>query len=285
LYRSRVALSLLVALWALPLAAHDFWIVPSSFRPAVGSPLALRMRVGENLKGDPVPRDPALVERFALFGPGVPGAAVPVPGVAGADPAGFVRIAEAGLYTVVYRSHRTRIDLPPEKFDEALRREGLERILELRQSRGESLKPSTEVFSRCAKALLLVGAPDATSPMPATSATSATLATSGFDRPVGLTLELIPEKNPYALKAGDELPVRLLYEGKPLAGALVVALGLHQTDGRIAARTGKDGRARLRLPEGGFWLIKSVHMVPAPHDTGVDWESLWASLTFDLPVR
>jgi uncharacterized GH25 family protein len=262
------ALALLFALWALPLAAHDFWIVPSSFRPAVASPLAFRLRVGEYLKGDPVPRDPAQVERFALLGPQ---GEVPIAAPPGSDPAGFVRIGEAGRYTVVYRSHRTRIDLPPDKFEEALRREGLERILDLRKSRGESQKPSTEVFSRCAKAFLLVGTPSA--------------ADSGFDRPVGMPLELIPEKDPYELKPGDELPVRLLYQGKPLAGALVIALGLHQTDARIAARSGRDGRVRLRLPDAGFWLIKSVHMVPAPPETGVDWESLWASLTFDLPAR
>jgi uncharacterized GH25 family protein len=264
-------------LCALPLAAHDFWIVPSTFRPAVASPLALRLRVGENLRGDPVPRDPAQVDRFVLLGPmagNAESAEVPILGVLGSDPAGFVHVSEAGLYTVVYRSHRTRIDLPPDKFDEALRREGLERIMEVRKSRGESLKPSTEVFSRCAKALILVGQP---------SNVSGGGGSAPFDRPVGMTLELIPEKNPYTLKPGEELPVRLLYQGKPLEGALIIALGLHQTDGKLAARSGKDGRVRLRLPEAGFWLIKAVHMIPAPHDTGVDWESLWASLTFDLP--
>lgn len=270
----RLTLALLFALGALPASAHDFWIVPSSFRPAVASPLAFRLRVGEYLKGDPVPRDPSQVERFALLGPGAAGTETPIGAPPGSDPAGFVRMGEAGLYTVVYRSHRTRIDLPPDKFEEALRREGLEKILDLRKSRGESLKPSTEVFSRCAKALLLVGAPQAAAP-----------ADTGFDRPVGMPLEILPEKNPYDLKAGDEIPVRLLYQGKPLAGALVIALGLHQTDARIAARSGKDGRVRLRLPDAGFWLIKAVHMVPAPPETGVDWESLWASLTFDLPAR
>ncbi|HTQ81427.1 MAG TPA: DUF4198 domain-containing protein, partial [Thermoanaerobaculia bacterium] len=214
-------------------------------------------------------RDPSQVERFVLAGPA---GEVQIPGPPGSDPAGFIRLEGAGLYTVIYRSHRTRLDLPPDKFAEALRKEGLERIIDLRQSRGESGKPSTEVFSRCAKALLKVGDPGPAS-------------LTGFDRPAGLTLEIIPEKNPYELKAGDELPVRLLYEGKPLAGAKVFALGLHQSDGSIAARSGKDGRVRFRLPEGGFWLIKAVHMVSAPQGIGVEWESLWASLTFDLPTR
>jgi hypothetical protein len=28
------------------------------------------------------------------------------------------------------------------------------------------------------------------------------------------------------------------------------------------------------------WLVKAVHMVPAPAGSGADWESIWASLTF-----
>jgi len=39
----------------------------------------------------------------------------------------------------------------------------------------------------------------------------------------------------------------------------------------------------LGLPRPGVWLVKVVHMVPAPKDTGADWESLWASLTFEIP--
>src|SRR4051812_26187672 len=73
--RRPLALALTVALalalaGAAPSAAHDFWIVPSSSRPAAGGPLAVRLKVGERLVGDPVPRDPAQIERFALVGPG-----------------------------------------------------------------------------------------------------------------------------------------------------------------------------------------------------------------------
>ena len=31
-----------------------------------------------------------------------------------------------------------------------------------------------------------------------------------------------------------------------------------------------------------MWLIKAVHMVPAPADSNADWASYWASLTFEL---
>jgi uncharacterized GH25 family protein len=56
-----------------------------------------------------------------------------------------------------------------------------------------------------------------------------------------------------------------------------------EPDKRLSARTDKAGRVSLALPRGGVWLVKAVHMVPAPADSGADWESLWASLTFETP--
>ncbi len=280
---SVVGLALLLGLGATsPAAAHDFWIVPSSFHPAPTAPLAIRLRVGEGLHGDPVPREPARIERFAIVGPGATGAERPILGPPAAEPAGFATLPAPGLYQIVYRSHRERVDLPAAKFEDYLTLEGLQSISALRRSRGESAKPSTEVFSRCAKALVLsasaAGAADATHPT-----------MTGFDKPLGIELELVPEKNPYQLAAGAELPLRLLYRGRPLAGSEVVALSFKHASktapDRIAGRTDREGRVALRLPEGGFWLVETVHMLEAPAETGVNWESLWASLTFDLPTR
>ena len=42
-------------------------------------------------------------------------------------------------------------------------------------------------------------------------------------------------------------------------------------------------RVSFAFAKPGAWLVKSVHMVPAPAKSGADWESLWASLTFELP--
>jgi hypothetical protein len=191
-----LALSLLLALWATPLAAHDFWIVPSSFQPAPGSALAVRLKVGERLQGDPVPRDPWQVERFVLRSAS---GEKKVEGPPGAEPAGFVRTAQedSGLAWLVYHSRGTRLDLPAAEFEKALRLEGLERIVELRRKNGESAKPSKEVFSRSAKALLKLGEG----------------AGNLWSQPVGLPLELVPEKNP--LSPAGPLPLRLLYEGPP----------------------------------------------------------------------
>src|SRR5262249_874301 len=151
---------------------------------------------------------------------------------------------------------------------EHLQKEGLEKISALRARRGQSAAGVKEVFSRCAKSLIAFGSGGAD---------------PGFDRVLGQRLQLVPETNPYALAGRGELPVPLRDEGKPLAGALVQALQRARAGAKVTARTDRRGRARLELDRPGLWLVKAVHEVPAPPDAAADWESFWASLTFEVP--
>jgi uncharacterized GH25 family protein len=251
---------------AAPLVAHDFWIEPTSFRPEVGARVGLALKVGQGFRGDPVPRMDERIVKFVAVSPD--GVEAKVEGASGSDPAGMARIPAAGFVVVGYRSNPASLELPADKFEAYLKEEGLERVIEVRARRGDSEKPSKEIYSRCAKALLDAGG----------------AGTSGFDRPLGFPLELVPEKSPKKLTPpGGSLPVRLLYEGKPLAGALVVGMNRDDPEKSLSARTDKAGRAVLALPRGGVWLVKAVHMVPAPAESGADWESLWASLTLQAP--
>ncbi|HEY3204074.1 MAG TPA: DUF4198 domain-containing protein [Thermoanaerobaculia bacterium] len=262
--RRRAAVFILALPLAGPLLAHDFWIEPSSFRPAVGSTLAVRLVVGQKFRGEALPRNPAMIVKFVLVSDA---GEKPVVGRAADEPAGSVRIEAPGLLLLGYRSLNNPLSLEPQKFEEYLREEGLEKIIEIRRQHGDSQKPSREVFSRCAKALLRAGEGIGT----------------GYDRTLGFTLELVPERNPYALKANEDLPVKILYEGKPLAGALVAALSYAEPEKKLSQRSDRNGRVRFRLPGEGVWLIKAVHMVEAAKGTGADWQSLWASLTFEVP--
>ncbi|MDQ5859056.1 MAG: DUF4198 domain-containing protein [Acidobacteriota bacterium] len=260
----RAAVAIFLA--AAPLFAHDFWIEPSTFRPEVGTSVGIALRVGEGFRGDPVARAPGRISRFVLVSPS---RETPIEGVTGHDPAGVARVSEAGLQIVGYRSKSSKVELEAEKFEEYLKEEGLERIVAERARRGESAKPSREIYSRCAKAILAAGGGGAGKSDP--------------DRVLGFTLELVPEKNPYASPTGGSFPVRLEYGGRPLAGALVVALNRAAPEMRLSARTDSKGRVSFALAKPGAWLVKSVHMVRAPAKSGADWESLWASLTFEIP--
>lgn len=258
---------LALLLWAPALSAHDLWIEPGAFAPAPGQRVAVRLRLGQGFRGDPVPRDPKLLERFAALGAQGETA---IPGVPNTEPAGFVSFPSPGLRTLVYDSRREPVELDGPKFEEYLREEGLDKVIAVRKERGQSAAPGREVFSRCAKALVAVGGKAA--------------GERGFDRVAGLPLELVPEKNPYALPGGGEIPVRLLYQGKPLADVLVVALQKGRAGEAVSARTDRKGRVTLRFDRPGAWLVKAVHMIPAPKEAGVDWESFWASLTFEIPT-
>jgi uncharacterized GH25 family protein len=77
--------------------------------------------------------------------------------------------------------------------------------------------------------------------------------------------------------------VRIVFERKPLSGALVVAMNRDDPEKQLSARSDEKGRVAFDLPRGGAWLVKAVHMVAAPARSGADWESLWASLTFEVP--
>jgi uncharacterized GH25 family protein len=260
-----------------PLRAHDFWIEPSSWAPAAGSPLALRLRVGEAFAGEPLPRDPSHAARFAAVGAS---GEQPVPGAAGSDPAGYL-VAAPGAHVVVYGSHATETRLEPAAFRRYLIEEGLDHVRAELERRGEGERPVRERFSRCAKALLRVGGREG-------RGAGAEL----FTRPVGLRLELVPDRDPTGSgpslpgptipDATRPLPVRLLYGGEPLAGALVVAVAEERPSARVQARTDAAGRVVLPVGEPGVWLVKAVHMVPAPPGSGADWESFWASLTFEV---
>ena len=261
-----------VILSGVPLAAHDMWIEPATFAPEVGQVVSVRLRVGQDLLGDPLLLDPSLVNQFVVKdAEGLR----PVVRRDGGDPAGLLRVASPGLLVIGYRSNPSAIEMAAEKFNQYVKEEGLEAVLAMRASRNETGSPAHELFSRCAKSLVFSGAP---------------IEAPG-DRPLGFTLELVAERNPYSIGPGQDLPVRLIYENRPLAGALVVAMNRLNPMEKLSARTDKDGRVRFKLRPGapsaakgagGMWLIKAVHMVPAPAGAHAEWTSFWASLTFEL---
>jgi len=260
--RLRTLVVAVVVLSGSQLSAHDMWIEPATFFPESGQIIGVRLRVGQDLLGDPVPRDPALINQFVVEDAT---GRKPVVGRDGADPAGFFR-AVAGLLIIGYRSNPSAVELEADKFNQYLKEEGLDSVAALRARRNESGARARELFSRCAKSLVLSGSPSE----------------AQGDRPLGFTLELVAERNPYALRAGQDLPVRLTFENRPLAGALIVAMNRLNPSEKLTARSDNDGRVRFRLKQRGMWLVKAVHMVPAPAGAKAEWASYWASLTFEF---
>ena len=262
LHRSRLLAAFLLTLFSVPALAHDMWIEPATFLPVPGDIVPIRLRVGQQLLGDPLPRDPQLLKDFVVEESQT---RKPVVGRDGGDPAGFVR-PTSGLAIVGYQSQPSVVDMNADKFNQYLAEEGLDAIAAERTRRRLTGSGARDLFTRCAKALLYTGA------------------TRGAqDRRLGFELELVAEKNPYET-IGD-VPIRLTYQNRPLAGALVVAINRLRPGDKLTARTDASGRVHFHFTPGGLWLVKAVHMVAAADRSRADWASYWASLTFQPDTR
>jgi uncharacterized GH25 family protein len=253
-----------LAAWSATAVAHQFWVEPSSFALPANERVGLRLCIGDGRDAWPFARDASRIVSFQSVGPA---GRHPVPGLDGVDPAGIARFTVPGDYVVAYESNHAYTEQPAAQFDEYLRDEGLDTIAAARRIRGDQRAIVREAYSRHAKALLTVGQP----------------LTPPRDRLVGLQLELLLEA-PETAAAGTELrTLRLLYRGQPLGGALVRA-STRDASPEFQSRTDPSGRVSFALRPGERWRITAVHMLRGGRDLGTDWESLWASLTFELPA-
>lgn len=262
-----VAGLVLATAFAGPAFAHDFWLQPADFRIAPGqtTPVSIQVGHGQSRQRWAVKSDRVLMMR--QIGPsGVTDHREALRRAGTGDLP--LRFATPGVQVLALQTNHTQSDLPALRFNDYLKEEGLTPAAQLRARQGKTGAPGREIYSRRAKTLVLVGAPD-----PAHDAL--------VTRPVGLTLEIVPEANPYSLKPGQALPVRVLYEGRPLAGATVKLTNLDFDMKPVAVKlTDKAGRAAFDVPLQGVWLLNVIWTRPITGDPRGDFDTTFSSLSF-----
>lgn len=108
-------------------------------------------------------------------------------------------------------------------------------------------------------------------------------ADTSWKEPVGLFLEIVPEKDPTALRAGDEFPVRALRDGVPFAGFPLHAVTAGDKEGQ-AQKTDANGRATFKLNRAGRWLLKGVEARKSSVPD-MNFEAKSATLTFEVAEK
>ncbi len=106
--------------------------------------------------------------------------------------------------------------------------------------------------------------------------------TSGFAKPVGFDLEIVPQSDPATLKAGDRLTLLVLLKGQPLAEASLVSdIFIHHDKKPEKVKTDKDGKVTVTVPKRAFAGVEVSHFAK---DAGSDVEGTFlnASLTFKV---
>lgn len=248
---------------SLIVQAHEFWLQPDKFLYQPGEVLKLNFMVGEDFTGERWDLKKHRLVRFdhhaGNYSNGLIEQVVP-----GEGNNLELKLESEGTHLFVMQSNNAFIELEAEKFNAYLQEDGLEDILAYRTKTNTLDKRAREYYQRSAKLLVQVGhTPDDT-----------------FSKRVGTPIEIIPLKNPYALKPGDELKFQVVFEGRPLAFALVKVW--NRKDNRTTVQniyTEKDGTLTTRLSNTGMWMVSCVKMVPAK-EAGADWQSYWGSMVF-----
>lgn len=255
--------------------AHDFWIQPDAYSVAPGATFPFTLQVGHGPFRQRSPISRRRITRFESIAPN--GDAVDLrhtlhPGAGTSD--GSVRLPGNGTYALVLETDdRALSHLPALRFNDYLRAEGLTPALEARRRAGRMNADGLERYSRHTVALMHVGPPGGTSEA----------AIAGTH---GMALEIVPERDPYALPPTGTLPVRVFYEGAPLEGALVKLTDLHHDAEPVEThRTDAQGRANFVMPRRGAWLLNVVWTTPLPPSSGADFETHFSSLSFGLEMN
>jgi uncharacterized GH25 family protein len=260
----RIAAAGAILCLALPASAHEFWLETTDYHPPVTAAVPISIHVGQFFKGNSFPY---LGDEFVRFAVHAGGKTADIKGMNGDMPAANIALLTPGLAAVTYHSHPFDLTFKEwKKFEAYIHQEGLSGVL-ARHAKGD--KPRTEIkelYERDAKLLIDAGGGG-----------------KGQDGLTGLPLELVAEHNPYRLKAGNPLPVRLYFRGTPLPDVQITAFSRADPKHPKKYRTDSSGRAEVPLPLPGPWLLNAVHMVEPAKDQDAHWYSYWASLVFFRP--
>lgn len=181
---------------------------------------------------------------------------------------------EAGTYLIGVSTAARVFALTADEFNEYLVHDGIIDVIAQREAAGQTGDEATERYSKHVKALVQVGG----------------ARSDQWSTELGYPVEFMPLQNPYELGVGDELQVRFLRSGELVDNQLIYASHEnhhgHDAAGEhveaLTTRTNADGVATIPLTGAGRWYVRTIHMVETTAEPDVDYESNWATLTFEV---
>lgn len=260
-----VVLTLLSAVFTA--SAHDLFLKLDSYFLRPHSTASVRLLNGTFAASDGI----VSRERFQAISLHGPSAHVKPPAIKWRDEAKTTvmefQTGDSGTYVVGVSTKPREIELKAADFNDYLSHDGIPDTLAERRREKQLNKDVRERYSKHVRALFQVG--DKLS--------------DEYRQPLGYPVEIIPQQNPYALRAGQLLEVLCTLDGSPIGNQFVM-VGRERVDGKLSqftTRSDTKGIARVRLSGPGKWFVKFIHMTKL-NDPTLDYESKWASLTFEV---
>ncbi|MBU1002676.1 MAG: DUF4198 domain-containing protein [Proteobacteria bacterium] len=107
---------------------------------------------------------------------------------------------------------------------------------------------SSGKYEKFCKTLITVGSPD-----------------QSYKTPLGQRLEIIPQTDPSLVRPGEELVVKVLFDGKPVSVESVMATydGFTDASNSYAYFTEPYGQglARVKISAPGVWMVRTQHVL------------------------
>lgn len=195
---------------------------------------------------------------------------------------------EPGTWVAGISTAARSIEMQAEDFNTYLEHDGVLDILDFRRDNDELENNAVEQYAKHVKAIFQVG----------------DKRTDDWQTALGYPVEFVPLNNPYDLNTGDELQVKLLANGEPLADQLVYvdyratveghshengeghshshdAEEDHQHTSGSKLRTDDNGIVNVKLEADGIWYLRTINLVKS-EAPDLTHESNWATLTFEV---
>jgi uncharacterized GH25 family protein len=264
------ALTLVIVVQA---AAHDTWLISPSNVGRVGTPFRLDLTSGESFANDDFAIEASRVTR-AQVREGHFTRSLPTPAATPLTLRYMWTPKAPGVSTIGIELQAKTLVLAPKLIDKYLGEIDADSGIRAAWKAMGDKQKWTESYTKHAMtfARITPAKPDST-----------WIADKAWQKPMGLGLELVPERDPTALRGGDTIVVRVLRHGAPLAGFSVGAI----REGRSKAeffRTDAAGRAKVILDKGGLWLLNGTKLRRSSTGATV-WESDFVTATLHVAPR
>lgn len=269
-------LTVMAACLALPSesVAHDLWLVPTPWKVGPGQPSQLSLVSGMKFPSPDLEEDayPAGgVARAVIRGPDG-SRALSKPHVAEGSLRFENKLNAPGLYCSAVKIKPGFESYSAQEFEEYLEEDGFEQTAKERHRLGETALEGKEFYTEYAATIFRVG-----------EAQKSATSEAPICRTEGQELEILLDSDPTLLAAGDSVSFQVVFEGKPVSGAVVRVKAEGDEKDRLTLKTDEKGRAQYTLESPGAWVIMSSWMQRRSDRAKADWDTHWATLTFAIP--
>jgi len=245
--------------------AHDLWLIPSD-GASKGKAVVVRANVGTQFPKSIHAPDASAFVRRTLMNPDGSAGQLEAAGKEGTSGLLQFQPTGSGTYLIGVETKPRLLTLDADAFNLYLVSDSLPHIYRLRAREKSLAEAGKERYRKSPTALIRIGRGGGGDPC----------------RPLDLPLQIVPLRDPFTLKTGDTLRVRVLFRGKPLPGA---NLGWQLPgDGdlpRGTVRSDSAGEALIPVAGPGLMSVRLTHMT-RPKAAEYEWESFWTTLTFRL---